>query len=411
MSLAARIAPFRGYLGPAALMAVGFGSFTLHGWLPMNLAAEAAFVAGALWAMAVWAAGAPRGSEARTRRLKILVSGGTSLVLLAVVVNIVFRVHMGPSRELREQNARAAAVRGVPREQLDASRSDPVLGWAPTESADYVGQRLDRVDHDREQILFVGDSILYGAGVEDHEIVSYQLGQKVANYQVVNASVSGYSIDQYHLMLQRVLPIMKAKLAFVGVFAGNDYQLTGREWGYGHDKPLFVVENGRLVRADENGACVNGLAQSMAFRLLWLRRDFALSMIERICRPRELKRFELEAVIAKLFDGMEETAKAHGTKLVFLLMPVREDYDYELTRHGAEDRLKFTSKYDDLKRLLQAGGHEVFEPYLPLSRAVNGKVADLYRDPGHYTPRGHALLADILLRYVRERNLLDLQTK
>ena len=79
--------------------------------------------------------------------------------------------------------------------------------------------------------------------------------------------------------------------------------------------------------------------------------------------------------------------------------------------HGAEDRIKYTSKYDDLKRLLTAGGHQFFEPYLPLSQAVNGKVADLYRDPGHYTPRGHDLLAEILIKYIQERKLLELTLK
>ena len=48
---------------------------------------------------------------------------------------------------------------------------------------------------------------------------------------------------------------------------------------------------------------------------------------------------------------------------------------------------------------------------LPLSQAVNGKVADLYRDPGHYTPRGHDLLAEILIKYIQERKLLELTLK
>lgn len=60
---------------------------------------------------------------------------------------------------------------------------------------------------------------------------------------MLNLSVSGYSVEQYWLYLRRVLPSTQPKLIMVGVFTGNNLQLTGRELTpWGHGEPLFVVE-------------------------------------------------------------------------------------------------------------------------------------------------------------------------
>ena len=81
---------------------------------------------------------------------------------------------------------------------------DPELGWGPF-AKDAVGERLHVIDGSKRHLLVLGDSVVYGTGVEDEETFVRLLDERLNGLQVLNAGIPGWSIDQYRIYLDRLL--------------------------------------------------------------------------------------------------------------------------------------------------------------------------------------------------------------
>ncbi len=140
---------------------------------------------------------------------------------------------------------------------------DEVLGWGSEASskgrhtnADFdVEIRTDSHGHrsevdepvasGRPKIVFVGDSITFGWGVEVDQSFPCLVG-KMLDVEIVNLGVSGYGTDQQYLKLRRDgLPLSPA--AVVLTFSQNDLEEVLSEWKYGWTKPLYRLEDSRLI--------------------------------------------------------------------------------------------------------------------------------------------------------------------
>jgi lysophospholipase L1-like esterase len=372
------------------LVAVGAELFQPRSpWL--RFAPPLLIAGGLLWAASlIFLAGVPAGAD---RRRRFLSAGATVILLLAVILGATL-IRLGPTAGFRARNA------GL-EDGLEAQSFDSELGWAPVGKG-RVGERLEVIDPAKDHLLLLGDSIFYGFTLPADQHVGQRLQAKMPHWQVLNGSVSGYSIDQYYLYLQRIIDEVKPRVIVVGLFAGNDYQLTGREFSWGSSKPLFAVSDGALVRAGEGGRCIEDLSRSLLFRTLWRDRDLALRMINTLCAPRELKRGELDAVVARLFQEIEALAQRHQAKVIFELLPTRGD----LSLYDGDEYL-YTGKYRDLRRLLRAGKHDVHEPFPAIAAASKQSSDPVYLpDNGHFTARGHEILATDLRDQLMTRGLV-----
>lgn len=113
---------------------------------------------------------------------------------------------------------------------------DPVLGWTfvPDRAArareggrwisytfDRNGYRVrtlaDRVDPDKPSILFAGESIMEGFGLQWRQSVPAQVGARL-KFQPVNMGVNAYANDQIHERLKRELPRFSHPVAAVILF-------------------------------------------------------------------------------------------------------------------------------------------------------------------------------------------------
>lgn len=382
-------------VGATCLFLLGADSLALVS-LPRLLGALASMVVALGWvATAVLVLSTPGGwIFLRKKQLALLLGSVAFATMLGLFVSA--KVRMGPSAAFRREHF-------IPNSKAQPQQADPEIGWAPSGPPDIVGQRLDTLDPARPHLLMLGDSILYGTGVEANETAPFLMGQTIHDPQVVNLSVSGYSVEQYWLYLRRVLPHTQPKLIMIGVFTGNDYQLTGRELTpWGHSKPLFKMEGDKLVRENSAEDCIDGLSQSLLFRALWRDKDRALALSRLLCAPRELRTGELEQLLAGLFTEIESLGKAAGAKVVFVILPNR----YELNVY-APDETFYLSKYGALKRILREGSHEILDVYPELLRHPKAELDDAFQsDSSHFTPKGHRLLADIFLKAIDERGYL-----
>jgi lysophospholipase L1-like esterase len=189
----------------------------------------------------------------------------------------------------------------------------------------------------------------------------------------------------------------------IGIFTGNDFQLTGREFTpWGHSKPLYREEKGELVRVNSAEDCIDGLSQSLLFRPLWRDKQRALDLSHLLCAPRELETGDLERLITRLFAEIEAIGRAAGARVVFVLLPYR--YDFKVY---APDETFYLSRYEVLKRLLREGSHETLDTYPELLRRPRAELDEAFQsDSSHFTQRGHRILADILLKAIDERGYL-----
>jgi hypothetical protein len=100
-----------------------------------------------------------------------------------------------------------------------------------TYSTNDIGFRIPKVDFSKELILVSGDSILFGAGLNDWETVPYLLQDKQVfkdKYSIVNVAVPGKSIAHHLLSLQNFLEISKSKNTRIKYlilgFSFNDFE-------------------------------------------------------------------------------------------------------------------------------------------------------------------------------------------
>ncbi len=176
----------------------------------------------------------------RRRDAGRLVVINSAAVLLASAGAALFR--LGPSEAWMAQvvvNA-AGAMSQAP---------DDELGWAP-QGDGFVGVHLEPI-RDEPHVLFLGDSIVQGTGVAPEEATPALMDRRLDGVQVLNAGVAGYSIEQYLLYGRRLLPSLDADLVIVGVFTGNDYEVSGMEWSWGRSKPMFEAVDG-VLREEES---------------------------------------------------------------------------------------------------------------------------------------------------------------
>lgn len=117
--------------------------------------------------------------------------------------------------------------------------ADPLLGWAniPTRAAvdpDYpsrpayfldrhgyrVAARQRRIDRNAPSILFLGESIMFGKGLDWSRTVAGRMEQR-SRVQSANLAVPAYSAGQVHLQLRRELPKFRRPLAVVILFGAD----------------------------------------------------------------------------------------------------------------------------------------------------------------------------------------------
>jgi GDSL-like Lipase/Acylhydrolase family len=133
---------------------------------------------------------------------------------------------------------------------------DPELGWAPVaneHSARGNTNSLGLADielaaNDKPVILFLGDSLAHGIGVEPAERFTDRLREKLPGFRVLNAGVVGYGTDQEYLLMQRLWPKVEPKVVVLIVCVLNDHGDNSSNSRYGHTlKPYLENVGGAWV--------------------------------------------------------------------------------------------------------------------------------------------------------------------
>ena len=138
---------------------------------------------------------------------------------------------------------------------------DAQLGWFPEKNSVKIfrGQQNTEVRHNelgfrddapqnssKPKIAFIGDSFVWGFGVEKNERFTEFLRRDRPDWEVLNWGVSGYGTDQEYLLLQRQWGGGQRLQTVCLVFCHNDRSDNSSNMAYGYYKPYFVKQDGRL---------------------------------------------------------------------------------------------------------------------------------------------------------------------
>ena len=149
-------------------------------------------------------------------------------------------------------------------------RYDSVLGWSyipgstrtyngVTYSFSREGYRAETVtqitDFSKPRILIVGDSTMFGDGVQFTDTFGYRLQKALHDrYEVVNFAVQGFGLDQIYLRLQQVMKTYKPRYVIVDFIEDQDYRDMNRDrrelfpcYVIAGTKPVFTLSGGRPV--------------------------------------------------------------------------------------------------------------------------------------------------------------------
>jgi hypothetical protein len=236
-----------------------------------------------------------------------------------------------------------------------------------------AGRELDEPEA-RPRILFLGDSFVFGDGVEEAERFTDVLETLRPSWRIDNLGMVGYGPD---LML-RALEVVGLKLKPAVVFFcmyTDDFRRVRPEYaGTGFLIPRYQLESGHLVsRPYPTPDFWDQLRISIAFRkILWNYTS---------------RQWDLNQAI---LDRFEQLADNRRSRKAIVFLPGRED-----TRADRERR----------SWLRQYSGRRA-TPFLDLSGAIHnvGKQAFIEGNP-HLNPAGHQVVARELDRFLTKQVL------
>jgi lysophospholipase L1-like esterase len=189
------------------------------------------------------------------RQLTNILVSFCSIFLLLIILEISFRVY-----EISVQK-KSIAIRAY---EDFWCQYDPVLGWKhiPGKVVSHAyqnipvvinkeGVRADReYGFERKRILAVGCSFTFGHGVEGKAAWPQRLEHKLQSngfdYDVINAGVCAYGIDQIYLWFLEKQKVFKPNIVILGL---TDYldRIVRCRWLTGHGKPRYRLIMGKLI--------------------------------------------------------------------------------------------------------------------------------------------------------------------
>ena len=325
----------------------------------------------------------------------LLASAGVSLILAEAMLRILDR---GP-----------LPVNPVPG---DFWRHDAQLGWSNSPGAVGVfdhprfrinvhanskGLRDREYAYDRtpgtRRILVIGDSFVWGYGVEQDETFPKVLESRLPGVEVINAGVAGYGTDQELLWLRSEGVRYRPDLVILEM-CGNDDDENNSDLVYN------VYHKPRFRQTGNGGLSLTGVPvpePSRALRLKhWIFTHSALvfqlksGIIDRFRHPRMTTRGAGFGLTLDLVDAIARVARDADAGLVVVTT----------SRYAPSP----TFRYDELVAALRRRGLLI----LDIDHAPGYDTGTmLIAGDAHWNPAGHRFVAQQVLAAIEDNHLLD----
>jgi hypothetical protein len=269
-------------------------------------------------------------------------------------------------------------------------------------------------------ICLLGDSFVFGQGVEEHERVGEQLEVLKPELRVHGLALPGIGTDQ-ELLLYRELdgPHTEAEVVVLFYFLENVDRNTART-RHGLAKPWFELEDGALhlhgVPVPEFSAehkIAPAQTGAGARSRAWLRRHSSLYHLLRrhlIVRspgalaqaddlyPDYAARGPAWQLTIGLLTALRDAAGERGAAFALVIVPERWHLDDDRARTHQEAVLEACAQ-------LEVPALDLTQAFIE-SSADRGRRA-YYPTDGHWNPGGHAIAARALLEFLEAQDLIE----
>jgi hypothetical protein len=291
---------------------------------------------------------------------------------------------------------------------------DPQLGWAhrPNQQGRFThpdfsvsvkinsrglrDREHDLRPSDKKRMMILGDSFGWGFGVEQEDRFSEVLERRQPDWEIINASVSGYSTDQEYLFVKdrglAYRPDIVLLLVHDSDFAGNDSSVQ-----YGYNKPYFCV-SGDTLELRNSPVPTASFRQTierflMGNTYLWRRIYLAGAIASNRVKAgmdrnrsgdlseQPEKRYEVMAQLIRAINGVCRQAQS---RFLVVSCPLDEKKQFRIQTVCAAEGI----------------------PYLPLDDALaQSRQAITFPHDDHWNATGHRLAADALDAFLRRQEI------
>lgn len=366
--------------------------------------------------------------KTRQKLLYTLIIWGFSIVVLFGIGEIYFRVQgdctaFPPSHTYRADNATGF----WPEPNREYCIEDTDFKYrVKTNSIGLRGGEIQAKDERTFRILGVGDSFVFGEGVQNQESFLKTLEASLTKdfrVEVINAGIPGYGTRQEAVLVQRLVPQLRPDLVILGFYQGNDIQdslgLRDTTVVNGHIVSRASAENFGMVRK----ILMFGINHSKLFGFVYIRVRNLIGNLKYWFDPKEQKsRLDiLKKDPPELLDeGMEKieenllkiqsTLSEQGALMIVMAIPS----DFQVYQEKLEFMVNlFNYNIDDLDpyALEKSLGKVLRQnriPYLPLLDPYiqSGKKNLYFPHDGHLSVAGHKTTSEILQDFLKTGEII-----
>jgi hypothetical protein len=290
---------------------------------------------------------------------------------------------------------------------------DPLLGWAhrPNQQGPLIypdfsisvsnnsrGLRDDEHPLERtgkKRMLVLGDSFAWGFGVELRQRFSEILEARHSDWEIINASVSGYSTDQEYLYFEDRGWQYQPDVVLM-VMHENDFLGNTESEHTGYYKPCFIINEGRLELTNvpvpaqkwRQRMEIFILGKTYLFQKMYLGARVFAGKIAARGKPISddgAKQNRLR-ITARLVQALDELCREKGAKLVIA------SYAFDA---GQIECVKSVCASQAI-------------PFLPLDPALKAaRQSFTFPSNPHWNATGHRITADALDAFLRQQGIFS----
>jgi len=260
------------------------------------------------------------------------------------------------------------------------------------------------------RIVALGDSFVFGFGVQDSKTFPAALELQDASREVLNLGVPGYGIDQIYLSYREIARKYHPDIVLIGIFPEDFWRCTRSFADSGHVKPYFSLSpRGRLILHNvpvpppfslntdqfpqivEQNEFLKLLNKSVLFRLA-KKPTLKLAKNVRLIDPNYSEEWLIgRAILSQLIDEI----RADKAVPVLVLMPP-QDWAQSTRKTSLERSIL---RFADREKV----GLINLKPVFNEAVAKNGLEDYYIKQDWHWTEKGHALAAQKIEDYFRRK--------
>ena len=307
------------------------------------------------------------------------------------------------------------------RERLTFSRYDSLLGWHHRPGQEGIfeksgfrvsvrinqkGLRGHEYPYEREEgkkrVLVLGDSFVWGYGVEQNQIFTEQMENSLSDVEVINAGVSGYSTDQELLWLKSEGIKYHPDLVILVVSSDDDYMNIRERVFQIYYKPRFTLgQDSHLelhnIPVPQSSSLRRSIFflctySSLANYLISYVRPKIVAVLDRTLKASTLlETSEKFALTFALIDSIANVVTTINAR--FMIVSVNKHWFVESDPTDREPLRILEDKGYDVLDIDERKGYSEHQMTIP--------------DDGHWNKDGHTFVAQQLKTFIEQRALLE----